>query len=160
MEIRSLDTHDRSWADALVAEHFGSGRIVSRGQLHDTAMLPGLVAVRDGERVGLLLYRLDEDQCEFMALISVNPRQGVATALVRALCDRLPDFGCARAWLVTTNDNVAAQSLYRSLGWTLVAVHRGAVTRAREIKPEIPLLGQDGVPIEDELEYGWSGRAT
>ena len=159
MEIRSLDAHDRAWADALIAEHFGSARIVSRGRLHDAALLPGLIAVRGGERVGLLLYHQDADQCELVALISEHPRQGVATALVRALRDRLADLGCTRAWLVTTNDNVAAQSLYRSLGWSLLAVHRGAVTRAREIKPEIPLFGQDGVPIEDELEYGWSARA-
>ena len=159
MEIHSLDARDRAWADALVAEHFGSTRIVSRGRLHEAAMLPGLIAVRDGERVGLLLYRPDGDQCELVVLISVLLRRGVATALVRSLCDRLPDLGGTQAWLVTTNDNVAAQSLYRSLGWSLLAVHRGAVTRARETKPEIPLLGEGDVPIEDELEYGWRARA-
>ncbi|HET6498399.1 MAG TPA: GNAT family N-acetyltransferase [Coriobacteriia bacterium] len=159
MEIRSLDAHDRAWADALVSGHFGSTRIVSRGRLHDAALLPGLVAIRDSERAGLLLFRPEGDQCELIALVSACPRKGVATALVRSLCDRLRDLGCARAWLVTTNDNVAAQSLYRSLGWSLVAVHRGAVTHARALKPEIPLIGEGGIPIEDELEYGWSARA-
>ncbi|HOK32650.1 MAG TPA: GNAT family N-acetyltransferase, partial [Limnochordia bacterium] len=27
-----------------------------------------------------------------------------------------------------------------------------AVERSREIKPEIPLLGVDGIPIRDEIE--------
>ena len=29
----------------------------------------------------------------------------------------------------------------------------GAVTRARRLKPEIALTGEDGTPIEDELEF-------
>jgi len=28
----------------------------------------------------------------------------------------------------------------------------GAVQQARKIKPEIPLLGENGIPIRDELE--------
>jgi hypothetical protein len=35
----------------------------------------------------------------------------------------------------------------------VVAVHEGAVDRAREtLKPEIPLAAPDGTPIRDELE--------
>jgi hypothetical protein len=33
-----------------------------------------------------------------------------------------------------------------------VAVHRGAITEARRLKPEIPLLGIDDIPIRDEIE--------
>ena len=82
-----------------------------------------------------------------------RPREGVATALVHALVEHLRVSGCARAWLVTTNDNFGARLFYESLGWRLAAVHHGAVTRARELKPEIPVFGENGVAIEDELEY-------
>jgi hypothetical protein len=41
---------------------------------------------------------------------------------------------------------------YQRLGWDLVALHRGAVNEARAIKPEIPELGLDGIPIHSELE--------
>jgi hypothetical protein len=34
----------------------------------------------------------------------------------------------------------------------LVALHRGAIDEARRVKPEIPLVGDDGIPIHDELE--------
>jgi hypothetical protein len=34
-----------------------------------------------------------------------------------------------------------------------VAVHRDAVTRAREtVKPELPLLGFHDIPLRDEIE--------
>jgi hypothetical protein len=37
-------------------------------------------------------------------------------------------------------------------------VHRGAVERSRELKPEIPLVSNDGTPIRDELEYEFRPR--
>jgi hypothetical protein len=58
-------------------------------------------------------------------------------------------------WLITTNDNVSAQRFYVAVGFELAAVHEGAVERSRELKPEIPLTGQTGTPIRDELEYEW-----
>ncbi|MDO8848375.1 MAG: GNAT family N-acetyltransferase [Coriobacteriia bacterium] len=153
MEVRSLESSDREWSDALVAQHFGSSRVVSRGRLHDATTLPGLIALKDGVPIGLLLYRIEADECELVVLVSERPREGIATALVDALVNRLCESGCTRAWLVTTNDNLGAQSFYESLGWRLAAVHRAAVTQARELKPEIPAFGENGVPIEDELEY-------
>lgn len=153
VEVRSLESSDREWSNALVARHFGSPRIVSRGRVHNATALTGLIAVNDGVPIGLLLYRIEDDQCELVVLVSARPREGVATALVDTLLGRLAESGCTRAWLVTTNDNLGAQSFYGSLGWRLAAVHHGAVTRARELKPEIPALGENGVPIEDELEY-------
>ncbi|MBE0418373.1 MAG: GNAT family N-acetyltransferase [Coriobacteriia bacterium] len=153
MEVRSLESSDREWADALVAQHFGSPRVVSRGRLHDTAALPALIAFQEDVPVGLLMYRVEGDECELVVLVSERPREGIAIALVHALVEHLRVSGCARAWLVTTNDNFGARSFYESLGWRLAAVHHGAVTRARELKPEIPVFGENGVAIEDELEY-------
>jgi hypothetical protein len=35
----------------------------------------------------------------------------------------------------------------------LVAVHRDAITQARAtIKPELPLVGRDDIPLRDEIE--------
>ena len=54
--------------------------------------------------------------------------------------------------LVTTNDNLAALGFYQRRGCGCGAVHRGAVDEARTLKPEIPLIGENGIPIHDELE--------
>lgn len=48
---------------------------------------------------------------------------------------------------------MAAIKMYRALGWDQVAVHRGAVRAARELKPEIPEFDELGQPIEDEIEF-------
>lgn len=42
----------------------------------------------------------------------------------------------------------------------LVAVHRKAVDEARRLKPEIPLIGNDGIPIRDEIELEFTFSAS
>jgi hypothetical protein len=34
----------------------------------------------------------------------------------------------------------------------LKAIYRGAINKARELKPEIPETVHDGIPIRDEIE--------
>jgi len=139
---------DADWATRLLTDHFGAPIVVSRGVLHDARELPGFVARVDGNLVGLVTYRLDGDECE---VVSISGR-GVGAALLAAVVSQARRLGCRRIWLVTTNDNVRALRFYQRHGWDLVAVHRDAVTVARRIKPSIPLVGEDGIPIRHELE--------
>ncbi len=61
--------------------------------------------------------------------------------------------GCARLWLITTNDNVDALRFYQRRGFELAALHRRAVDESRSrLKPEIPVAGAYGIPIRDEIE--------
>ena len=62
------------------------------------------------------------------------------------------DAGCTRSWLITTNDNARALAFYRALGFGVTAVRPGAVDGSRKLKPSIPLVSEDGVPITDEVE--------
>jgi hypothetical protein len=36
---------------------------------------------------------------------------------------------------------------------TLVAVHENALEQSRRLKPEIPLMGLEGRPLRDEIEF-------
>jgi hypothetical protein len=55
-------------------------------------------------------------------------------------------------WLTTTNDNLHAMRFYQRRGLRIVAVYPGAVDRARQTRPSIPQIGNDGTHIHDELE--------
>ena len=59
--------------------------------------------------------------------------------------------GVRELWLVTTNDNLDALRLYQRRGFELAELHRGGVDRSRALKPGIPLLGEYGIPLRDEL---------
>lgn len=127
--------------------------MVSRGRLHYCHLLPGFYAEVAGRRTALLTYRIDADGMEVVALYAEERNQGCGTALLEAARQRASRLGCPRLWLITTNDNEPAIRFYRNRGLRLAAVHEGAVDAARrELKPEIPLHGVNGVAIRDELE--------
>ena len=152
-EIRALNDADRGWVARLLTEHWASPRIVSRGRVHDGARLPGFAAVRDGRPIGLATYWIDGGDCEIVTLNSLAERQGVGSALTDVVKDVARQAACRRLWLITTNDNVFALRFYQKRGFVLVAVHRGALEEARRrLKPEIPLVGLDGIPLRDEIE--------
>ena len=65
--------------------------------------------------------------------------------------DEARRHGARRLWLVTTNDNTHALRFYQRRGFDLVRLDRGAVDRARVLKPSIP-LENDGIPMRHELE--------
>jgi ribosomal protein S18 acetylase RimI-like enzyme len=152
IELASLDAGDISWVEAFARERWGSEAVVSRGRVHRLADLPGIVARREGQVAGLVTYRIDGQSCEIVSIDSVEEGRGVGTALIGAAVDRARAAGCSRIWLITTNDNLGALRFYQRRGFVLVALHRDAVTRAREQKPEIPLTGMYGIALRDELE--------
>lgn len=156
--IRPLTDADRPWANALLEQRWGSTRVVSRGVLHDLADYPGFVALGDDERTGLLTYHITRHesgaQCEITSLDSLHENCGIGTALIAAVRTTAQAAGCVRLWLITTNDNLRAIDFYQKRGFELVAVHRDALEKARQIKPQIPYIGQHGIPLRDEIELG------
>lgn len=150
--IRPAAPDDRPWIDALIAREFGSAVVVSRGQVLRPSTLDGFIAEDRGEQIGLVTLHVDRQECEVVSLNSLRPGGGIG----RALLDRAEQFarerGCARLWLITTNDNTRALRLYQRIGMRIAAVRLGAIDAARAIKPEIPLTGDDGIPIHDEIE--------
>ena len=150
---RSIEDADRPWLVEML-DAWGMRRLVSRERLtEDASVLPGFLAERDGERVGLVLVRVEDGELEVVAIESLDRRQGVGTALLRAAEAEAERQECRRAWLITTNDNLDAIRFYQRRGWDWVAFHADAVTRGRRLKPEIPETGEFGIPIRHELEF-------
>lgn len=142
----------RPWARQLLTDAWGSPQVVSRGQLHQADALLGFVAFADGAPVGLLTYAVQADLCEVVTLNSLLPGRGAGTALIEAVGAMARAAGCQRLWLITTNDNLHALRFYQRRGFRLVALHAGALEAARRLKPTIPLLGLDDIPLRDEIE--------
>lgn len=151
--VRPLGDEDRGWALEVLVRSWGSTRVARLGEVIDLAALPGLVALVDGVRQGLVTYAPRGEACEVASLDSLTPGRGVGRALLDAVAGAARAAGCRRLWLITTNDNTRALRIYQRAGWDLVALHRGAVDEARRrLKPEISELGDDGIPIRHELE--------
>jgi GNAT superfamily N-acetyltransferase len=151
-DIREITTSDRPWMINLVEDRWGSNRVVTRGIIHEIKQLPGFIALFSGDRIGLLTYFISEDEFEIVTLDSLVEKIGVGTALLSKAREFAKQAGCHRIWLITTNDNMPALRFYQKRGFQLVAVHQNALDYSRTLKPEIPLIGLDGIPLRDEIE--------
>lgn len=149
---RFVEDGDREWISQLIAERWGSEIVVVHNTIYTPANLPGVLAVQRGRNVGLITYKIESNECEIVTLDSLSPSIGIGTSLVDEVKKVARDANCRRTWLITTNDNLDALRFYQRRGFSLVTVHKNAVEMAREIKPEIPILGQNGIPICDEIE--------
>jgi GNAT superfamily N-acetyltransferase len=152
MEIRPSGEDDRAWVERFVRERWGAPTVVSRGRLHRPSALPGFVATEGAERVGLVTYAVEDDACEMVTLDSLVEGVGIGSALVEAAKGAARAAGCRRLWFITTNDNLPMLRFSQKRGFSLVAVHRNALDESRKLKPEISLVGIDGIPLRDELE--------
>ncbi len=127
--------------------------MATRGRLLDVAVLPGFIAQDGSAWLGYATYELRDSQLEIAVLQALAATKGVGSALLAACVDAAQRAQAARVWLITTNDNTAALRFYQRRGFVIAALHRDAVTRARAgLKPEIPEMGNDDVPIRDEIE--------
>jgi ribosomal protein S18 acetylase RimI-like enzyme len=152
VDIRSSSESDAPWIIDLVKEQWGSQKVVSRGVIHDIEHLPGFIAWRAGDRVGLLTYKVDGREIEIVTLDSLEKRVGIGSALISHLIGFAAQRGTSRIWVITTNDNTQALSFYQIQGFQLIALHKNAIEQSRLLKPEISLFGNHGIPIRDELE--------
>ena len=152
IQIRSIDATDADWITCILVENWLSTRIVSRGSVYNADQLPGFVASFDSKRVGLVTYRTEGNQCEIVTLNSLEEGMGIGTALVNAVRLVAVASKTRRLWLITTNANIEALRFYQRRGFSLVAIHRNALEESRKLKPEIPAIGSNGIPLRDELE--------
>lgn len=153
VDLRALSPGDVSAAERLLDAELGGRRQARLGEVLDVLALDGYAAW-DGDRlVGIATCAHGGDRTELAALAVTADRQrrGIGGRLVDVVASAARRRGAGELWLVTTNDNLDALRLYQRHGFRLSALHAGAVDRARELKPTIPLLGRDGIPIHDEL---------
>ena len=90
---------------------------------------------------------------EILSLDSFREDRGVGSALLNAAVEEARSRSLRRIMLITTNDNTRAIRFYQKRGFDMAALYRGAVEKARAIKPSIPLLGIDGIPLRHEIEF-------
>jgi ribosomal protein S18 acetylase RimI-like enzyme len=152
MNLHPLDTASRLAVQRFMAEHWGADFVVAHGSVYYPHELPGFAAYDEaGAIAGLITYRVEAGECEVVTIDSLRPGLGLGTALLEAVVAAARAAGCRRVWLITTNDNLKALRFYQKRGFRLCALYPGALNETRRLKPSLPLLGQEGIPLRDEL---------
>ena len=156
VEIRQRAGEDEEWVQEVLKKYWYSTRIISKGRVHDADQLPGFIARQSDARVGLVLYELEGNECEVVSLNSLTELSGVGSLFVDAVKSAATEANCKRLWLITTNDNTQALRFYQRKGFVLSTFYPNAIQQSRKLKPEIPLIGYDEIPIRDEIELEMS----
>jgi GNAT superfamily N-acetyltransferase len=151
--IRPVCEGDRPMLAWLITELWGSEVVAVRGTCLRPAEMAGFIAERSHRLAGLLTYQLlGADTLEIVTLNALDRRAGIGTVLIEAAAAKARRFGCREIRLTTTNDNVDALRFYQRRGFRLAELRPGAVDRSRHYKPEIPQVGDYGIPLRDEID--------
>jgi GNAT superfamily N-acetyltransferase len=151
--IRPLNASDQGWVRLKMIESWGAEIVVAHGEIFRPAELPGFVAESNGEAIGLLTHNISDKGCEIVTIDSWCEGMGVGTQLIEAARQVAGREKCGRLWLVTTNDNIHAIGFYQKRGFVIRAIRLNVFDKYRLLKPEIPLHGESGIPIRDEIEF-------
>jgi ribosomal protein S18 acetylase RimI-like enzyme len=150
--LRRLTQNDLPRLRQFWKENWGDEFVVAHGVVYRPDNLDGFVAFDGRQWIGGITYRFSGSECEIISLDSLREGQGLGTLLIEKVIEAARANNCQRIFLITTNDNLNALGFYQKRGFELVAVHRGAANESRKIKPSIPLIGNDGIPLRDEIE--------
>ncbi len=152
ISVRQLTIDDLPHLRAIWKENWGDEFMVAHGMIYYPDSLDGFIALDGDEWIGEITYTFSGNECEIVSLDSVRERMGIGTMLIQKVIEEARKKDCRRIFLITTNDNLNALGFYQKRGFELVAVHRDALDKSRKIKPGIPLMGANNIPLRDEIE--------
>jgi GNAT superfamily N-acetyltransferase len=126
--------------------------IVSIDRTYQPADVQGLVW-RDewGEPQGLITWHIDGDRAEIVTLDAYQQGRHIGGRLLDGAEAELHRRGVHRATIVTTNDNLRALAFYVRRGYRLVRIALDDMDSVRKLKPDVPRLGHDNIPLRDMI---------
>ena len=152
-KIQPVDDTIRAKIQPILDGTWGSPLLAINGKLWDSRTMSGYVVICDSVVLGYLLYEFHNGVCGIMALQSVAQNIGIASALIECVKQTAKENNTHKVIVQTTNDNTHAIRFYQKRGFTIREVRLGALDISRKLKPSIPLVGMDGIPMRDEIEF-------
>lgn len=151
LQIKPIKAVDFALLRAVINRSFGGEPIVSPTRVFYLDELPALKAVQQSKTIGFIYYYCEDGTCEIVVLVSLARGKGVGNALVTAISAKAKECGCLRLRVFTTNDNVEALKFYEKRGF-ITTIHRNAMTKVRQYKPQLLTVGANGIPLRDMIE--------
>ena len=152
MQIQQINQMNRKTVNEFILKQWYSMVMVIHGESISLENADGWFASEDEVIIGLITYRIVNSEMEILSLDSLREKNGIGTALINKAIEVAKNKDCTRIKLITTNDNLSALRFYQKRGFEMVRLYRNAVEESRIVKPQIPLTGEDGIPIRHEIE--------
>lgn len=152
LNIEEINKENKGEVIWFFKEHWGSSEMVISSGIYQCENLDGFIYEENDQIIGLVTYVIKRDEIEIISLDSIQEGKGIGTALIEKIENLAKQKQIKIVRLVTTNDNLNALRFYQKRGYRITSIIPNAVNEARKIKPSIPLIGTDGIPLNDELE--------
>lgn len=149
---RKIKSNDIDWIKNVFIQHWGGDFIISREKIHKPEELDGFIAEINNKKKGLITFKISNKELEIITLNSFLQKKGIGTTLLNQVLNLAKRKKFRRLWCITTNDNLNALEFYQKRGFALVRVYPNALDISRKLKPNIPLIGSNGIPLKDEIE--------
>ncbi|MDD5936453.1 MAG: GNAT family N-acetyltransferase [Clostridiales bacterium] len=153
MNYIPISDENRTMVNDFIMEQWYSTKMIVRGKEYDLSMADGILAIENSQIKGLITYIFYGDVCEIMSLDSLEPSKGIGTALIQQVIEISKKSGCKKIVLITTNDNINAIRFYQKRGFDMIRLYHNALDLSRKLKPEIPLIGENDIPLRHEIEF-------
>ena len=153
MIIKRISEQNRELVNEFIEEQWHTTKMIIRGSEIDMTTAEGLVIFEDNKIIGLITYMFYDDVMEILSLDSLREKQGIGTALLNETIAIAKEAECKKIVLITTNDNINAIRFYQKRGFDMAHLYRNALDVSRKLKPEIPLVGENDIPLRHELEF-------
>jgi len=150
--IEEIQAEDQKKIKKLIEEHWGGDPIIVHNEVFYIKTLEGLKASREGEILGFLHYQIRGEKCEILTLLSLKEEHGIGLALIKEVESIARENNCKKLSLITTNDNLHALGFYQRHGFHLTVLYPGQMDISRKTKPSIPTIGDNRIPLRDELQ--------
>ena len=153
MECKRIDRQNRNLINTFIKEHWYTTVMIIRGKEIDMTKTEGFYFSEEETIIGLITYIVYNDVLEITSLDSLQENQGIGSKLVEAVIREARERKCQKIVLITTNDNINAIKFYQKRGFDMAHLYRNALDISRKLKPEIPLIGENSIPLRHEIEF-------
>lgn len=153
MEFVAIDETNRECVNEFIESQWHAAEMVIRGSVVDMTGTEGIVVWEKGNIVGLLTYLIRDGICEIVSLDSRQEGRGIGRTLIEKIKETARRKKCRRLVVITTNDNIQAIRFYQRCGFDMAHLYHNALSLSRKLKPEIPLIGANGIPLMHEIEF-------
>jgi ribosomal protein S18 acetylase RimI-like enzyme len=133
-------------------DHWDAEFVVAHGTIFQPENVSGFLALDDNDWIGLITYTFLDTDCEIVSVDSLRENEGIGTALIEKVIEEAKANQCRRVHVSTTNANLRALGFYQKRGFQLCELRVNAIEEARKLKPSIPLIGENNIPLRDEIE--------
>lgn len=153
MNVEKIDFSKRALINNFLIEHWYTTKMIVRGREIDMTATDGFFILESNKIIGLVTYIIQSDTMEIVSLDSLRENHGLGTLLLETAIEEAKKLGCKKIVLITTNDNIKALRFYQKRGFDMVHLYHNAIEVSRRMKPEIPLIGDNSIPLKHEIEF-------